>query len=85
MRAAREDLGLSQTALAAAAGMQQPTISAYESGRKRRTPARASRSPSTPTRSSTRRSASTSTTSASSAPRCAGRTPNTVTSTCWST
>jgi len=35
IRAAREDLGLSQTGLAAAAGMQQPTISAYESGRKR--------------------------------------------------
>lgn len=34
IRAAREDLGLSQTSLAAAAGMQQPTISAYESGRK---------------------------------------------------
>lgn len=34
IRAAREDIGLSQTALAAAAGMQQPTISAYESGRK---------------------------------------------------
>jgi predicted nucleotidyltransferase len=34
IRAAREDIGLSQTRLAAAAGMQQPTISAYESGRK---------------------------------------------------
>ncbi|WIE84130.1 helix-turn-helix transcriptional regulator [Curtobacterium sp. MCPF17_021] len=38
IRAAREDLGLSQTGLAAAAGMQQPTISAYESGRKRPRP-----------------------------------------------
>ncbi|WP_263089454.1 helix-turn-helix domain-containing protein [Curtobacterium sp. RIT-PI-V] len=38
IRAAREDLGLSQTSLAAAAGMQQPTISAYESGRKQPRP-----------------------------------------------
>ncbi|UXN29979.1 helix-turn-helix domain-containing protein [Curtobacterium flaccumfaciens] len=38
IRAAREDLGLSQTGLAAAAGMQQPTISAYESGRKQPRP-----------------------------------------------
>ncbi len=34
LRAAREDVGMSQSALASAAGMQQPTISAYESGRK---------------------------------------------------
>ena len=34
IRAAREDIGMSQTELARAAGMQQPTISAYESGRK---------------------------------------------------
>ncbi|PZE75452.1 nucleotidyltransferase domain-containing protein [Curtobacterium sp. MCBD17_019] len=33
--AARADIGMSQSALACAAGMQQPTISAYESGRKR--------------------------------------------------
>lgn len=33
IRSARRDVGMSQTALAAAAGMQQPTISAYESGR----------------------------------------------------
>jgi len=38
IRAAREDLGLSQTGLAAAVGMQQPTISAYKSGRKRPRP-----------------------------------------------
>ena len=38
IRAAREDVGLSQTGLAAAAGMQQPTISAYESGRKQPRP-----------------------------------------------
>ncbi len=38
IRAAREDVGLSQTDLAAAARMQQPTISAYESGRKRPRP-----------------------------------------------
>ncbi|ROP64681.1 helix-turn-helix domain-containing protein [Curtobacterium sp. ZW137] len=35
---AREDIGMSQTDLARAAGMQQPTISAYESGRKRPRP-----------------------------------------------
>jgi predicted nucleotidyltransferase len=34
IRAAREDIGMSQRTLASAAGMQQPTISAYESGRK---------------------------------------------------
>ena len=34
IRLAREDIGMTQTALARAAGMQQPTISAYESGRK---------------------------------------------------
>lgn len=34
IRAAREDVGMSQASLATAAGMQQPTISAYESGRK---------------------------------------------------
>ncbi|RDI02259.1 hypothetical protein DEU32_101163 [Curtobacterium sp. AG1037] len=33
LRAAREDVGMSQSALASAAGMQQPTISAYESAR----------------------------------------------------
>ena len=38
IRAARDDIGMSQTTLAAAAGMQQPTISAYESGRKRPRP-----------------------------------------------
>jgi len=38
IRAAREDIGMSQSALAAAAGMQQPTISAYESGRKQPRP-----------------------------------------------
>lgn len=38
IRAARTDVGMSQTSLAAAAGMQQPTISAYESGRKRPRP-----------------------------------------------
>ena len=38
IRAVREDAGMSQAALAAAAGMQQPTISAYESGRKRPRP-----------------------------------------------
>lgn len=35
IRAAREDIGMSQRDLARAAGMQQPTISAYENGRKR--------------------------------------------------
>jgi predicted nucleotidyltransferase len=34
IRLAREDIGMTQTALARAAGMQQPTISAYEAGRK---------------------------------------------------
>jgi len=34
IRLAREDIGMTQTALAHAAGMQQPTISAYEAGRK---------------------------------------------------
>lgn len=34
IRSAREDIGMSQRDLALAAGMQQPTISAYESGRK---------------------------------------------------
>lgn len=34
IRSAREDIGMSQRDLARAAGMQQPTISAYESGRK---------------------------------------------------
>lgn len=34
IRSAREDLGMSQSDLARAAGVQQPTISAYESGRK---------------------------------------------------
>ncbi|MFJ3035558.1 helix-turn-helix domain-containing protein [Curtobacterium pusillum] len=38
IRAAREDVGMSQSSLAAAAGMQQPTISAYESGRKQPRP-----------------------------------------------
>lgn len=38
IRAAREDVGLSQSALATAAGMQQPSISAYESGRKQPRP-----------------------------------------------
>lgn len=38
IRAAREDVGLSQTDLAVAAQMQQPTISAYESGKKRPRP-----------------------------------------------
>ncbi len=38
IRAAREDIGLSQTDLAVAARMQQPTISAYESGKKRPRP-----------------------------------------------
>lgn len=33
IRRARRDIGMSQSALAAAADMQQPTISAYESGR----------------------------------------------------
>jgi predicted nucleotidyltransferase len=34
IRRARLDIGMSQADLARAAGMQQPTISAYESGRK---------------------------------------------------
>lgn len=34
IRLAREDVGMTQTELARAADMQQPTISAYESGRK---------------------------------------------------
>jgi predicted nucleotidyltransferase/DNA-binding XRE family transcriptional regulator len=34
IRLAREDMGMTQTALARAAGVQQPTISAYEAGRK---------------------------------------------------
>ena len=34
IRLAREDIGMTQTALAQAAGMQQPTIPAYETGRK---------------------------------------------------
>lgn len=38
IRAARVDVGLSQTELAEAAGMQQPTISAYESGREQPRP-----------------------------------------------
>lgn len=38
IRAARDDLGLSQSDLAAAARMKQPTISAYESGRKQPRP-----------------------------------------------
>lgn len=38
IRAAREDVGMSQSSLAAAAGMQQPTISAYEGGRKQPRP-----------------------------------------------
>ncbi|GGK98133.1 putative nucleotidyltransferase [Curtobacterium luteum] len=33
IKSARLDIGMSQAALASAAGMQQPTISAYESGR----------------------------------------------------
>ncbi len=33
IRRARQDVGMSQEALASAAHMQQPTISAYESGR----------------------------------------------------
>lgn len=43
IRAARTDVGLSQAELAAAAGMQQPTISAYESGRKQPRPESLSR------------------------------------------
>lgn len=43
IRAAREDVRLSQSALASAAGMQQPTISAYESGRKQPRPETLSR------------------------------------------
>lgn len=38
IRFAREDIGMSQSDLARAAGVQQPTISAYESGRKRPRP-----------------------------------------------
>jgi len=38
IRLAREDIGMTQSELALAAGMQQPTISAYESGRKRPRP-----------------------------------------------
>jgi transcriptional regulator with XRE-family HTH domain len=34
IRLAREDVGMTQRELAAAAGVQQPTISAYESGAK---------------------------------------------------
>jgi len=34
IRFAREDIGMSQSDLARVAGVQQPTISAYESGRK---------------------------------------------------
>jgi hypothetical protein len=35
---AREDIGMTQAELARAAGMQQPTVSAYESGSKRPRP-----------------------------------------------
>jgi uncharacterized protein len=38
IRLAREDIGMSQSDLARAAKMQQPTISAYESGRRRPRP-----------------------------------------------
>ncbi|ROQ40121.1 putative nucleotidyltransferase [Frondihabitans sp. PhB188] len=38
IRRAREDIGQSQSELAASAGIQQPTISAYESGSKRPRP-----------------------------------------------
>lgn len=38
IRLAREDAGLTQVQLATAAGIQQPTVSAYESGTKRPRP-----------------------------------------------
>ncbi len=34
IRAARKDVGMTQAALAAAAGIHQPTVAAYESGRR---------------------------------------------------